>query len=400
MGYDLSSPEFLINPTATLAQMRADAPLVQVKLPIVGPTWMTTTDQAARALLKNADVFARDPTIGTGKTLAQKYWFFPPFMRPLFQNMLGFDGDQHKRLRGLVDQAFARTSIEDMRPRLQTIANKLLNQIDPSQDVEIISKYTRPLPLMAICDLLGIPTDERDRVARWIAPLSGPTSALGMLRGFPGLWRIMRYFRDDFTRVRQNPRPGLIHDLVMAEDAGDRLSDDELLAMVVTLFIAGHETTVHLITMGIWGLLTYPDAQATMRNNPDQLPIMVEEFMRFFSPVMMTKPHFVQQDTIFEGISLKKGEQVAALLIGANHDPARFGDPQKFEPLRRPNPHLGFGHGPHVCLGMQLARAEAQIAITQLFTRFPELKLANKNPPEYIRRVGIHGLKRLDLRLG
>lgn len=400
MAYDLSSAEFLANPAPLLQQMRAEGPLVQVKLPIIGQTWMTTSDAAARTLLKTPDLFGRDPTKGTGKTLAQKYWFFPPFMKPLFQNMLGYDGAEHKRLRGLVDQAFNRTSIDDMRPRLTAIADGLLDQVRPDQPVDIIAAYTRPLPLMAICDLLGIPDEERARVARWIAPLSGPTSAMGMLRGFPGLWRIMRYFRRDFDRVRANPRLGLITDLVEAEDAGDKLTDDELLAMVVTLFIAGHETTVHLITMGLYGLLIHPDARQALHDSPDELPLLVEEFMRFYSPVMMTKPHFVQQDTVFEGVPLKKGEQVAALLIAANHDQLRFEAPEALIPNRRPNAHLGFGHGPHVCLGMQLARAEAQVAISTLFKHFPALRLADPDaPPDYVRRIGIHGLKQLKLRL-
>ena len=357
---------------------------------------MTTTDAAARKLLKSPDLFARDPSKGTGKTLAQKYWFFPPFMRPLFQNMLAFDGAEHARLRGLVDQAFNKTSTEDMRPQMAAIADGLLDRIDPSQPVDVLPTFTRPFPLMVICELLGIPADERDKVAGWIAPLSGPTSAWNALKGFPGLWRVMRHFRKDFERVRRDPRPGLITDLVQAEDSGDMLSDDELLAMVVTLFIAGHETTVHLITMGLYGILSSPETRAAMLARPDELPLLVEEFMRFYSPVMMTKPHFVQNDMMFDDVPLKKGDQIAALLIAANHDGARFDSPEALIPNRRPNAHLGFGHGPHVCLGMQLARAEAQVALTQFFARFPNARLgAPDAPPDYSTRIGIHGLRSL-----
>ena len=400
MAYDLSGSAFLKDPSPYLAQMRAEGPLVQIKLPIIGQCWMTTTDAAARALLKQPDLFGRDPTVGTGKSMAQKYWFLPRFMQPLFENMLAYDGPAHDRLRGLVEQAFKKTAIDDMRPGISSIADHLLDQICSNQPVEIIDAYTRALPLMVVCELLGIPDNERDKVAGWIAPLSGPTNALGILRGLPGLWRVMRYFRQDFDRVRVSPRRGLITDLVQAEDAGDRLSDDELLAMVVTLFIAGHETTVHLITMGIYAILSDQPTRDAMHARPDELSLLVEEFMRFYSPVMMTKPHFVRQDTIFEGVPLTKGDQVAALLIAANHDGARFEQPDAFIPDRRPNAHLGFGHGPHVCLGMQLARAEAQVALSRLFARFPQARLANPDaPPQYSRRIGIHGLQRLDLRL-
>lgn len=400
MAFNLSDPEFLANPTPVLAAMQADGPLVQIKVPVIGDCWMTTTDRAARALLKQPEIFARDPQSGTGKSMAEKYWYFPRFMQPLFQNMLGKDGAEHKRLRGLVEQAFNKTHTDDLRPRISEIADELLAKLSGQTRADIISSYSRTLPLLVICELLGVRSQDRDRIAGWIAPLSGPTSAWSILTALPGLWRIMRYFRADFERVRQNPRPGLITDLVQAEDGSDRLSDDELLAMVVTLFIAGHETTVHLISMGLLGLMTNPDARHAMQNNPDEMPLLVEEFMRFYSPVMMTKPHFVQHDTVFEGIPLAKGAQIAALLIAANHDEERFEAADVFIPNRRPNPHLGFGHGPHVCLGMQLARAEAQVALSRFFRHFPNAQLADpETPPAYSRRIGIHGLKRLDLRL-
>ncbi|WP_320237881.1 cytochrome P450 [Cognatiyoonia sp. IB215182] len=383
-----------------LAAMRAEGPLVRVKMPIIGDIWMTTTDITARQLLKSPALFGRDSLHGTGKTLAQRYWYFPSFLKVLFQNMLGADGPAHARLRGLVEPAFNKASIDDMRPRLTAIADELLDKVDAAQTVDVIQAYTRPLPLKAMCDLLGIPPEDRAMVANWISPLSGPTNAWSMLRGLPGLRKTVRYFRADFARVRREPRPGMITDLVKAEAAGDRLSDDELLAMVVTLFIAGHETTVHLITMGIYGLLTLDGGRDALRDRPDEVPLLVEEFMRFWSPVMMTKPHFVREDTVFDGVSLKKGDQIAALLIAANHDQARFAEPESFIPNRRPNAHLGFGHGPHVCLGIQLARAEAQVAITRLFNRFPDLRLAAPNEkPRYLQRVGMRGLKELRLRL-
>jgi cytochrome P450 len=187
MAYDLSTTEFLIAPAHLLAQMRAEGPLVRVKLPVIGLCWMTTTDHAARLLLKQPGVFARDPLTGTGKTLAQKYWFLPAFTSPLFENMLGREGDEHDRLRKLVERAFLKAAIDDIRRRIAAIADDLLDQIDRTQPAEIIDTYTRVLPLMVICDLLCIRQSERAKVTRWLAPLFGPTSALGMLRGLPGL---------------------------------------------------------------------------------------------------------------------------------------------------------------------------------------------------------------------
>lgn len=396
--YDLRDPAFLAEPGPMLAAMRAEGALVRVRLPVFGRIWVTTTDAAARKLLKDTKSFARDPTRAGRKPMQRLFWWMPRSMAPLMQNIILKDGADHRRLRSLVDKAFARTAIDDMRPRIETMADTLLDQIDPSQPVDIVAAYTRKLPLLAICELLGIPEKDRRKIAGLIGHISGPTHIWSIFLGFLRLGPVIRHFRADFEIVRQTGRPGLIRELVRAEEEGDRLSDDELLAMVFTLFVAGHETTVHLITDAILGLIDAPDARATLQTDPGRLPLAIEEFMRFFSPVMMTKAHFVTLDHTFEGVDLKRGEMVLALLIGANHDAARFDAPEALNIARRPNAHLGFGHGPHVCLGMQLARAEAEVGLRRLFARFPNLRLAGPRDKIYFsRRIGLRGLPRLDL---
>ena len=398
MRYSLNSSSFLADPTSQLAHMRDDAPLVRAKIPLLGEVWVTTNDQTARSVLKKTDLFVRNPKPITGRGLDASVWWLPKFMKPLLRNMLGADGTDHKRLRGLVDQAFARHQIADMEPELTDIADGLLAGLDTQGPVDILSSYARPLPLMAICRLLGIDPADRARIAHWIAPISGPVNGMTLLLALPSLRRLMQYFRDAFAAQRISPRPGLISELVAAEAAGDKLDDDELLAMVFTLFVAGHETTVHLITMTILSILTRPDARAAVRDTPDALPLLIEEVMRHDSPVMLTKPHFVARNVAFEGVQLRRGDTVMPLLIAANRDPDRFDAADTFQPRRQPNAHIGFGHGPHVCLGMQLARAEARIAITQLFTRFPDTVLAvPDSSPSYTTRTGIHGLT--DLRV-
>ena len=393
MEHDLTSPGFLTDPGPTLAAMQAEGALVKRRIPLLGQIWCATTDAACRDLLKSPDLFRRD---GGGRPLARRYWWLPPFMKPLLANMLAADGADHARLRGLVDQAFARHTVADLRPDLTRIADDLLDRLDPAAPVDLRAAYARPLPLSAICALLGIPADDRDRITRWIAPISGPTSALTMMRALPGFRSLLRYFRDQFRALREDPRPGLISSLVHAQEDGTRLTEEELLAMVVTLFIAGHETTVHLIADAALTLLTDDAARERLRDDPAALPLMVEEVMRFFSPVMMTKPLYAVRDTVFHGQPLKTGEAVLALLIAANHDPARHDTPEALIPDRRPNAHLGFGHGPHVCLGMQLARAEAEIALSRLFTRFPQARLADPSAPiPWSRRTGVRGPDRL-----
>ena len=395
MIHDLTSREFLTDPGPILARMRAEGPLVRTRLPLIGEIWLTTTDAGARTLLKSPDLFARNNVAAGGRSLAERFWWLPPFMKPLLTNMLAYDGAAHLRLRRLVDSAFARTEVEDMRPAMAALAAGLLADLPTDRPVDIRAGLAKPFPLAVICTLLGIPEADRDRISRWIAPISGAVNGFTFLAALPGFWRLLRYFRAEFARVRVTPRPGLITALVQAEADGDRLSEDELLGMVVTLFIAGHETTVHLITDAILAALTDPQARAAI---PDGLPLLVEEIMRFHSPVMMSKPHYVTRDTDILGMPLKKDDQVAALLIGANRDPARHAEPDALRPDRRPNAHLGFGHGPHVCLGMQLARAEAQVALATLFATYPDVRLADPDAPvDWSRRTGIHGPARLDV---
>jgi len=395
---DLRDPAFLADPAPTLARIRGEAALVEATLPLLGRIWLTTSDEAARRLLKDQR-FVRDPKAAGGKPIEKRFWWLPGVIRPLTENIILKDGEDHRRIRALVDRAFARTAIDAKRPRLAAMADGLLDRLDPSGPVDILAAYARPLPLMAICELLGIPDDDRDKVARWIGPISKPTGIASMITALPGLWRVMHHFRSDFATVRRTGRPGLIRELVEAEEDGDRLSENELLSLVFTLFVAGHETTVYLISDAIHSIC----ADLGLRDrlaDPQALALAVEEFMRFWTPVLMTKANYATEDIEFEGVRLRKGDQVAALLIAANHDPARHAEPEALIPDRRPNAHLGFGHGIHVCLGMQLARAETQVALERLLARFPGIALADPGArPGFNRRLGLRGFKRLDVRL-
>jgi cytochrome P450 len=396
MVWNLTSSAYLANPQPQpqLERMRAAGPLVETRVPLIGRTWVTTTAAAARALLKDPR-FVRDPRTPTGRTMRQTLWFLPRFLSPMLDSLILRDGEEHKRLRSLVDRAFARTAIEDLVPDFTRMADRLLDELDPEGPVNLKAAYARPLPLLAICSLLGVPDTDRERVTRWISPLSDP-GPMTFLRAMPGLWRVLRHFRSDLRAVRNMDRPGLIRELVRAEDEGGRLSEEEVLSMVVLLFLAGHETTVHLITDAIASLLSDPRLRDEVLCDLSYLPLAVEEFLRFHSPVMMTKMHYAREDLVFEGVPLRKGSRVSAFLLAANHDPERIESPEKLRPHRRPNAHLAFGFGPHVCLGMQLARAETRVAIMRFFDRFPDATLVGL--PVYARRFGIRGYRALLVR--
>ena len=392
---NLTDDVFLSDPSSVLTKVRAEGPLTKSRFPIIGPLYVTTTDAAAREVLKDTELFRRDPTPITGKSLAQSVRWLPRSMVPLTKNMVTMDGDDHRRLRKLVDQAFMRTSIDMLRPEIERIADHLLDQIDPTRPTDIVEPYSRELPFEVICLLLGIERRHWPVLKKRIKPISSVNSAAMAFWAFVRLGKTTKLIRQIIDEARDTNAPGLIGELARVEADGERLSADECLAMVFTLFVAGHETTVHLINNMILGFIDRPDLKDI---DDSDMFLVVEEFMRHASPVMSSKMHFVARDVNWHGVDLKKGDRVAALLIAANRDPARFDRPDTLVPDRRPNAHLGFGHGPHVCLGMQLARAEAQVAVNRLFNRYPTATLAGpRDSVTFLKRAGIRGPKGLRL---
>ncbi len=400
MAPDLHAPDFLRHPAPVIDGLRAQGPLVRGHLPILGKVWLTTTDTAARDLLKRSGDFVRNPANADGTPLERVWWWFPPFIRPLLRNITQMDGEDHARLRGLVNPAFASGSVEALRPAIRDIADRLIDELPTDRPADIIRAYARWLPILVICAHLGVPEKDRADIARWFAPVGRAAGVWTALRATPGLWRMSRYFRADFERLRATPRPGIINDLVQARQGSDRLSDDELLAMVIALFIGGSDTTVHLIGNAIYEMLTVPGLRETLEADPKAWPFFIEEIMRLKSPVMFTNMYHVSRDMEFHGTRLRRGERVVPLLIAANQDPDRFPEARALVPNRRPNAHLGFGAGVHMCLGMGLARAEAHIAVSRLFERYPDMRLAC--PPDDLtplHRIGLRGWKSLPVDL-
>lgn len=397
--FKINDPELLKNPAPLLADLRVQGPLIKAKIPFLGTCYLTTSDAGAREVLKDTDHFARNSANAGGRDISRYYWFLPPFMRALTRNMLLLDGAEHARLRSAVDTSFSRMSIEALRPEMTKIANDLLAGLPTDQSVDLADKYAHRFPLDVISALLGIRAELRRDLARAIAPISGPTNRMMLLRILRGMRKSMKLLRAEIAHIRAAPRAGLLSDLI--HDNRHDLDDDELLSMAFVLFVAGHETTRHLITDAIYALCESPaDRAAFTSGTLTERSATIEEYMRFFSPVMMSKPLFVRKDHNFQGQPLKQGDKVIAFLISANHDPARFDGADDIDIARRPNAHIGFGFGPHVCLGMQLARAETQIALTQLFERFPNLqRIPMGAAPDYARRMGMRGMSTLSVRL-
>jgi cytochrome P450 len=394
---DLFSPDFKANPYPAYAQLRSTAPIHRVTLPDGRAMWLVTRYEDVAAVFKD-ERFVKDwRNAVTPEQLAQ----IPPIpevMKPLSRNMLDMDPPDHERLRALVSKAFTPRLIERMRPRVQAIADALLDAAQDKGEMDLIDDYAFPLPITVIAELLGVPVEDRNKFREWSdAAVSGNATQEYVEKILiPHMQAFTDYLRAMFEEKRKNPKDDLISALVRAEEAGDKLSEDELLAMVFLLLIAGHETTVNLIGNGMLALLQHPDQLQKLKNDPSLIKPAIEELLRYDGPVETSTERFTREDVVIGGTLIPKGEMVMVVIASADHDPERFPEPDALDVTRADNKHLAFGKGIHFCLGAPLARMEGQIAINTLLRRMPNLRL--KDSPESLAwRPGLvlRGLKGL-----
>jgi len=227
-----------------------------------------------------------------------------------------------------------------------------------------------------IVELLGIPGRSRERFHRWSKAIVKTPTRMNMIRALPSLRAFTRYLRQFVRELRDKPQDGLLAVLVQVEEAGDRLTEDELLPMAFLLLVAGHETTVNLIASGTLALLQHPDQLELLRTNPSLTKTEIEELLRYTSPLETATERYAREDVTIAGVTIPRGSLVLAAVASANRDARQFENPDRLDITRGNNRHLAFGHGPHFCLGAPLARLEDQIAIPALIRRLPRLRLA------------------------
>jgi cytochrome P450 len=393
--FDPRDPAFVTNPYPVYDHLRATAPVWKAPF----GRWFLTRYDDSNLLLRDRR-FGKDYTDPDaltrrfGPTAMQE-----PAVIELTHMMLMRDPPDHTRLRGLVTKAFTARRIEALRERVRAMAEGLLDQVMAAGRMDAIRDLAFPLPVMVICELLGVPDADRDRFVKGStsgAPLLNPTpptraelDAANFGTQASGL-----YFEALFEQRRREPRDDLITQLVQAEEAGDRLSTAELRANVNLLFGAGHETTVNLIGNGLVSLLRQPDQWRILRDDPSLIPNAVEEILRYESPVQAVS-RMLAEPVELGGIQLDRGELLVALIGAANRDPAIYDDPNRLDVTRKnPNP-LSFGGGIHFCLGAQLARIEAAEVFGVLLRRFPSLRLAEPNRVAWRPSFVLRGLTEL-----
>ncbi|HEY5611353.1 MAG TPA: cytochrome P450 [Thermoanaerobaculia bacterium] len=389
----LDSRRFKANPYPAYARMRAEAPVFRTKLSFWLPSiWIVTRYEDVVRVLKD-ERFSKD--------YVQKFPWLPSAIRPMYRNLLTLDPPDHTRLRSLVQHAFTPRFIERLRGRVQELSDELLDPVSKER-FDLVDAFAIPLPLTIIADMLGVPKSDRARFEPWtkrVAVAAASGDLRDFLRSLPAVWSLMKYLRELVSLRRKEPQNDLISALIRAEEAGDKLTEPEIVSMVLLLLVAGYETTVHLIASGTLALLEHPKERLRLQQNPELAASAVDEILRYTSPVEFATPRYTLDEVTLGSVTIPRGELVGASLGSANHDESQFSDPEVFDIARDPNRHLGFGTGSHFCLGAPLARLEGEIAITTLFRRFPDLRLAQ--PAESVRwrrSVAFRGLE--ELRVG
>jgi cytochrome P450 len=389
------SPEFIRDPYPSYARLRATDPMH------LTPFGSFVASRHAEASLVLRDKrFGKDFVERTIRRYGPRIMEEPVF-RSMSHWMLQQDPPDHTRLRGLVVKAFTARRVEDMRPRIQHIVDEALNAIVDRGHMDLIEDFAFRLPVTIICDMLGIPEEHREVFyrssrdgGRLLDPV--PMSPAEIEQGNAVNAMTRMYFQQLFELRRRSPGDDLTTQLVQAEEDGSKFSNEELTANVILLFGAGHETTVNLIGNGLLALHRNPDQLALLKANPGLITNAIEEFLRYDSSVQMSGRVALEDIDDLGGKKIPKGESVLCLLGSANRDPAVFPDRPDQLDITRPNVRpLSFGGGIHFCLGAQLARIEAEVAIATLLRRLPHLRLDDAENPQWRPTFVLRGLKTL-----
>jgi len=392
-SFNPMDPEFLADPYPTYHRLRAEDPVHQSPLGF----WVLTRYDDVSAVLRDPR-FIKEPLAAL---VAARFGAEVP--RGVGLSMLDRDPPDHTRLRGLVSKAFTPRVVDGLRPRIQQIVDELITRAQAVGSMDVIEEFAYPIPVNVICEMLGVPVADHERFKGW---------SLDIARGLDSIWlppdsevprrsaasrhAINDYFRGLIAQRRASPRGDLLSALIVAEEAGDKLNEEELLATCILLLIAGHETTVNLIGNGVLALLRNPGELERLRATPGLITNAVEELLRYDGPVQRTARVASAAATI-GGRTIAKGEMVMPFIGAADRDPSQFPDPDRLDLARADNRHIAFGWGIHFCLGAPLARVEGQIAIDALVRRLPRLELMT-DEPEYRQSLTLRGLKTLPVK--
>ncbi|MCW1970210.1 MAG: cytochrome P450 [Anaerolineae bacterium] len=312
------------------------------------------------------------------------------------------DPPDHTRLRGLVSKSFAPALIESLRPKIAALAQSLVAQAaqSPNRRFDFMAEVAYPLPAIVIAEMLGAPASDHLLLRKWAVDVNNLHARASrpdpdvILATQAGLADFRAYLADLIAQHRRQPQNDVLSAMIAARDMGDVLSEEELVSTCVTLFVAGHETTTHSLSNGLFALLRHPDQLVLLRKNPALIPAAFEELLRYDTSVQRSARR-VTQDCVIGGRQIRAGQRIVGLLGAANRDPAHFADPDRLEVTRQANKHIAFGFGVHFCLGAPLARLEAPLVLAALLAQLPHVQLDETQPLHWRRDVALRGLESL-----
>lgn len=398
-GYDPSDPAFVADPYPAFARLRQTTPVV----------FDEATGQWLVARYADVNALLRDRRLGRSYLHVATHEEFgrpePPAWQAPFHESLGSqlidkEPPDHTRLRRLVTSAFTPRTVEALRPRITAIVEQLVGDARRRGTFDLLHDVIEPLPVTVIAELLGIPEANRSLLRPWSADMTLmfelTATEADQRRAVEATIAFTTYLRALVRERRSRPRPDLLSELAAVVEAGDRLTEDELIGTAILLLNAGHEASVNGAGNAWRALFLHPSALAALRAAPDLVPTAVEELLRFDTPAPMFE-RWVLEEIDVAGIRIPRGQELALLLASANRDPAQFTDPDHLVLDRRPNPHLAFGSGIHVCLGAPLARVELQVLFRALVEKMPTMDLTAE--PVFKSRFILRGLEALPVTL-
>lgn len=397
---DITSPDFIANPYPTYQALRQECPFHKITTKTGEDAWLVSKFEDVISILKDDEKFTVDMTQILPTEVIEPFIQIE-HVRILMFSMLTLDGQEHHRLRRLMQKAFTPRMIERLRPRIQHITDEILNQVQSNGKMELVSEFAFPIPITVISEMVGIPPEDRPFFVDCATKLLAFGDSLeGLMASEDVMIELSGYLRTQFEQRRKNPTEDLMSDLIHIEDEGQRLNEAELISMIILILIAGYETTGNLIANSVLTLLRHPDQLNKLRQQPQLIQNAVEELLRHATAVHAPVTRWATQDVRIGDVTIAKGEQVLVLLASANHDEGYFVNGEQLNIFREPSRILSFGHGVHYCLGAPLARLEAEIAINTLIQRFPNLHLLSETIEwnEVLESSGIiRALKRLDV---
>jgi cytochrome P450 len=399
--FDVTGAKHKAEAYEVYARLREKTPLCRVCLPTKEEAYLVLRYADVSSMLKD-NRFAKDPANALSPENLKRIPNPPKMFRALTRNMLGMDDPDHARLKKLVQAGFTPRRMEMLAARTEKITGEILSRIDTGQSFDLVSSFAMPMPITIISELLGVPKNDQVKFARWSHTLLSvnPTS-WRMVLALPDILRFLGYLKYLIALKRKSPADDLVSALVQIEAGGDKLSPDELMAMIAILLSAGHETTSNLIANGTLALLQNRDAFEQLKAEPDLIETAVEEMLRIAGPVETSTFRYAREDIEIASQIIPRGALVLGVINSANRDERHFPAANTFDLTRTPNRHLTFGEGGHYCVGAALARMEARVAFTAMLMRWPNLRLSrNFLTAEWKPGMVLRGLKRLELQTG